>query len=307
MSISVRASVTVRAPVLFALALFGADSFYAPRRAAAFPEGDGLPMRSLSLSVGPRPLPTAREAPNLVSGVGITQKLDGTVPLDAVFRDEEGKESPLSAYFGSRPLIIVPAYYRCPILCSQVLEGLAGSLKGMSLNAGTDFQVVALSFNPAETPAAAAEEKRRVARRYHRPGSEHGWHFLTGREPEIARVMQAIGYRYSYDARTQQYMHPAGFVILTPAGRISRYFAGLDVAPRDLRLSLVEASEGKIGTPLDQLLLYCYRYDPRASKYGARILSFLQLGGALTLFGLLVLLLTLRSRDTGRSRWERTP
>lgn len=263
-------------------------------------------MRSLTLT-GPGPQPTASAAPALAPEIGITQNLDGSVPQDALFRDEAGKELPLSAYLGSRPLILVPAYYRCPILCSLVLEGLAGSLKGMSLNVGQDFQVVVLSFDPTDTPTAATALKQRLVRRYHRPGSAPGWHVLTGREPDIRRVMQAIGYRYAYDARTRQYAHPAGFVILTPEGRISRYFGGLEPAPRDLRLALVEASQGRIGTPIDRLLLYCYRYDPASSRFGASILGALRIGGGLSLVGLLVMLLMLRRRETVRPQWESSP
>lgn len=260
-------------------------------------------MRSLTLT-GPGPQPTASAAPAHAPEIGILQNLDGSVPQDALFRDETGKELPLSAYLGSRPLILVPAYYRCPILCSLVLEGLAGSLKGMSLNVGLDFQVVVLSFDPTDTPAAATAVKQRLVRRYHRAGSESGWHVLTGREPEIRRVMQAIGYRYAYNERSRQYAHPAGFVIVTPAGRISRYFGGLEPAPRDLRLALVEASQGRIGTPLDRLLLYCYRYDPASSRYGAQVLGALRIGGGLSLVGLIVLLLGLRRREAGRVQWR---
>ncbi len=165
------------------------------------------------------------------------------------------------------------------MLCSQILGGLAGSLKGMSLRAGTDFQVVVVSFDPRDTPTQAAERKAIAVRRYHRAGGEAGWHFLTGAEPAIFRLMQAIGYRYSYDPPTGQYSHVAGLAVLTPAGRISGYLLALDFAPRDLRLSVVRASEGKIGTPVDRLLLFCYRYDPTRGKYGARIMQTIQAAG----------------------------
>lgn len=280
--------------VVFRIALMAAIGLAAqPTTTAA----DGVTLQSLSLSGNRGPQPSSREAPGLGSEVGITQKLGGMVPLGEPFQDEAGNAVSLATYLGARPLILVPAYYRCPILCSQVLGGLVGSLKGMSLAAGKDFQVVALSFDPLDSAAAAAAEKSKVVRRYGRPGSESGWHFLTGHEPEIKRVLAAIGYRYFYDARSNDYAHPAGFVVLTPDGRISRYFTGLDVAPRDLRFSLLEAAAGKIGTALDRLLLYCYRYDPLASKYGIRIMGALQVGGALTVVGLLLLLLALRYRE----------
>jgi protein SCO1/2 len=276
-------------PPFFALALAALPMAHAA--------ADGLPMQSLSLSGNRGPQPTNRAAPGIAPEVGITQKLHESVPLDARFLDEHGSETRLAAYLGTRPLLLLPAYYRCPILCSQVIGGLAGSLKGISLEAGKDFQVVVLSFDPSDTPAMADAEKAKALRRYRRPGSESGWHFLTGSAHEVERVMQAIGYRYSYDAQSHQYAHPAGFLVLTPDGRISRYFLGLDVAPRELRLALIEASAGKIGTPIDRLVLYCYRYDLLAGKYGARILGVLRLGGLLTVAALLGLLLALRWRE----------
>lgn len=264
---------------------------------AAVASADGVALQSLSISGNRGPQPTSREATGLGPEVGITQKLGGLVPADARFQDEGGNSVSLAEYLGARPLILVPAYYRCPILCSQVLGGLAGSLKGMSLNAGKDFQVVALSFDPTDTAAAAAAEKSKTTRRYQRPGTESGWHFLTGRETDIRSLLEAVGYRYSYDPKSNQYAHPAGFVVLTPAGRISHYFAGLEVAPRQLRLALVEAADGKIGSPIDRLFLYCYRYDPRTSRYGARIMNLLHIAGALTVVGLLLLLLVLKRRS----------
>lgn len=236
-------------------------------------------------------------SPFQLAEVGIDQKLDQQVPLDLRLRDEAGHELPLASFFGHQPVLLVPAYYGCPMLCSQILGGLAGSLKGMSLNAGTDFQVVVVSFDPRDTPTLAAEHKAIAVRRYHRRSGAAGWHFLTGTEPTITRLMQAIGYRYAYDPPTGQYSHAAGLAVLTPEGRISGYLLGLDFAPRDLRLSIVQAAAGKVGSPVDRLLLFCYRYDPTRGKYGAPIIAAVQAGGLLTILGLLVLIGALWRQD----------
>lgn len=239
--------------------------------------------------------------PDLLSA-GIDQKLDQGIPLETRFQDEQGRELPLSAFFQSRPVILVPTYYGCPMLCAQILKGLVGGLKGMSLSAGSDFQVIAISFDPSDTPEEAAKHKRDLVRRYHRNGGEMGWHLLTGTESSIHKVMDSIGYRYSYDPKTREYIHAAGLVILTPSGRIARYLFGIDFAPRDLRLGLVEASSGRIGTAIDRLLLFCYHYDPTRGKYGAQILAALQIGGVLTLTGLAGLIAGLLYRERGARR-----
>lgn len=235
--------------------------------------------------------------PPPLSEVGVEQRLAESIPLQLPLTDERGRTLPLAAYFSDRPVILVPAYYRCPQLCGQVLGGLAGALKAISLQVGRDYQVIAVSFDPTDTPAEAAVRKADVVRRYHRPGSESGWHFLTGAEPTVRALMQAIGYRYAYDARSQQYAHAAAAVILTPEGRISSYLLGIEPAPRDLRLGLVEASAGKIGSPIDRLLLFCYRYDPTSGRYGARIVSAMRVGGLLTLTALFLLIAMLLIRD----------
>ncbi len=244
----------------------------------------------------------AEDIPPVVTAAGIEQQLDALIPLDTKFRDEEGREQPLSAYFGNRPVLLVPAYYSCTVLCSQLLGGLAGSLSGIALSAGTDFQVVAVSFDPRDTPAQATLKKAAVLRRYHRRGGDigqksAGWHFLVGDPPAIHKLMQAIGYRYSYDQMSRQYIHAAGLAVLTPTGRIARYFLGVEFAPRELRLGLVEAAQGKIGSPLDHLLLLCYHYDPLRGKHGAVILRTLRVGGVLTLLCLVALIAHLARAD----------
>jgi protein SCO1 len=212
--------------------------------------------------------------------VGLDQKLNEQVPLDLTFRDETGTELPLSSYFGAKPVILALVYYQCPMLCTQILNGLVMSLRTMSLEAGRDFDVVSVSIDPTETPSLASRKKAEYLRRYAR--SSNGWHFLTGAEPQIKKLAQAVGFRYAYDPKTGQYAHASAIMVLTPAGKLSKYFYGIEYAPRDLRLGLVEASENKIGTPVDQLLLFCYHYDPHTGKYSAIVMNMVRLAGALT-------------------------
>jgi protein SCO1/2 len=232
--------------------------------------------------------------------VGLDQKLDAQVPLSLTFRDDSGREMPLSSYFGSRPVILTLVYYQCPMLCTQVLNGLVASLRAMSLESGRDFEVVSVSIDPAETPDLAARKKSQYLRRYAK--SPTGWHFLTGAETQIKQLAQAVGFRYAYDPRTKQYAHASAIMVLTPTGKLSRYFYGVEYAPRDLRLGLVEASENKIGTPVDQILLYCYHYDPGTGKYSAIVMNIIRLAGAVTILILGVLLFWLWRRDLRRTR-----
>jgi protein SCO1/2 len=219
--------------------------------------------------------------PPSLRNVGLDQKLNQQVPLGLTFRDETGRELPLSSYFGQKPVILALVYYQCPMLCTQILNGLVISLRGMSLESGRDFEVVTVSIDPAETPELAARKKAEYLRRYLK--SSAGWHFLTGAEPRIKELAQAVGFRYAYDPRNKQYAHASAIMVLTPAGKLSRYFYGIEYPPRDLRLGLVEASENKIGSPVDQLLLFCYHYDPGTGKYSAIVMNVVRLAGVLTL------------------------
>lgn len=232
----------------------------------------------------PRAGTPASQLPPGLRNIGIDQKLDEQVPLYLEFRDETGKDVPLATYFGRKPVILALVYYQCPMLCTQILNGLVTSLRGMSLKSGGDFEVVAVSIDPTEGPALAAGKKQEYLRRYRK--SSEGWHFLTGSEPHIKGLAGAVGFRYAYDAKSGQYAHASAIYVLTPEGRLSRYFYGIDYAPRDLRLGLVEASRNKIGNPVDQFLLFCYHYDPATGKYGAAIINVIRLGGALTLLAL---------------------
>ena len=230
----------------------------------------------------PPPGKAATEQIPILREVGIDQKLDGALPLDVVFSDEHGREAPLRQYFGQRPVVLVFAYYECPMLCTQVLNGITGSIEALSFDAGKDFDVVVISIDPGETPALAADRKKTFMRRYGRPQAEPGVHFLTGRQESIRALTDAAGFRYAYDAAIDQYAHPALVTIATADGRVSRYLFGIDFPPRDLRLALVEASAGRIGSALDQALLFCYHYDATTGRYGLVIMNVVRLAGLLT-------------------------
>ncbi len=220
--------------------------------------------------------------PGALMGVGIDQKLDQQVPLDLKFKDEAGREVPLSTYFTKgKPVILALVYYRCPMLCTQILNGLAGSLKAVSLDPGKDFEIVAVSFDPKDTPETAASKKQMYLRRFGRPNSANGWHLLTGDQANIKALTDTVGlHHYKYDAATDQFAHASGIMVLTPEGRLSRYFYGVEYEPRDVRLGLVEASQNKIGSPVDQILLFCYHYDPVTGKYGAVVMNLVRFAGA---------------------------
>ena len=220
--------------------------------------------------------------PGALKGVGIDQRLDAQLPLNLNFKEESGREVPLSTFFQSKkPVVLALVYYRCPMLCSEILNGLAGALKAVSLNPGKDFEVVAVSFDPKDTPEIAGEKKQSYLRRYNRPNTANGWHFLCGDEANIKALTDAVGFHYTYDAKTDQYAHASAVMIVTPEGHLSKYFYGIEYSPRDLRLGLVEASNGKIGTPVDQILLFCFHYDPATGKYGALTMTSLRIVGAL--------------------------
>jgi protein SCO1/2 len=210
------------------------------------------------------------------------QRLDAALPLDARFLDEHGRAVALGDYFGSRPVLLVPVYFRCPQLCSETLNGLVRALRSISFDAGKQFQVVVFSFDAADSPAAALEKKRQVVQRYGRPDGENGWAFLTGDETSIRRLTDAIGFHFSYDDELKQFAHSTGVLLATPGGRVSHYFYGVEYSAKDLRLAMVEASNGKIGSPVDKILLYCYSYNPVTGKYGLLIQRVVRLAAAAT-------------------------
>jgi protein SCO1/2 len=235
-------------------------------------------------------------------GIGIDQNIGKPLPQGARFRDDSGRDVRLGDYFGERPIILALVYNRCPLLCNMTLSGLVGALKPLELEPGRDFDVIAASFDPAEPTEVAAAQKQRYVKRYGRAGAENAFHFLTGGDEAIASITQAAGFRYEWDAELKQWAHPAALIVLTTDGRIARYFYGTEFSPRDLRLALVEAGEGKIGRLTDELLLLCYRYDPATGTYSASALGAVRIGGVLTLLGLLGFIVTSVVRDRRRRR-----
>lgn len=221
-----------------------------------------------------------------IKKVRIDQKLDTLIPLDATFRDETGKTVQIGDYFNDKPVVLVFAYYECPMLCTVVLNELTRVLKVLQFSPGKEFEVITVSISPTETPELAASKKANYIKHLDREGAEKSWHFLTGQEDQIKKLADAVGFQYVYDPKTKQYAHSAGLMILTPKGRLARYFYGIDYSAKDLRFALIEASKNKIGTPVDQVFLYCYQYDPSTGRYGLIILRVVQLAGIITALSL---------------------
>lgn len=234
----------------------------------------------------PSPTPNAGTKPKMLKNVGIDQKLNAQLPLELTFHNEAGQTVRLGQFFQGKPVILALVYYECPMLCNLTLNGLERSLQGISLNAGDDYHLVAVSINPRETSQIAMAKKETYLEKYHRPHAYDGWHFLTGRKENIQALADAVGFRYEYDPIAQQYAHAAGIMIATPEGKLSRYFYGIEFPQRDLRLGLVEASHNQIGSPVDQVLLYCYHYDPVTGKYGFVVQRLLQILGSATALAL---------------------
>ena len=240
----------------------------------------------------------------LLKEVGVDQKLNDSIPLNLTFRDEHGNPVELAQYFGSKPVILSLVYYNCPMLCTQVLNGLDRSLQLIPMEIGKDFNVVTVSIDPTERPVLAEAKQVMYAGMYGRPGAVQGWHFLTGDEPQIKQLADSVGFRYAYDPDSKQYAHASAIMLLTPEGKISRYFYGITYPARDLRLGLDEASEGKIGSPVDQVLLFCYHYDPHTGKYGLIVSRVIQISGLLTILigGIFLIVLFRGENRTLRGR-----
>ena len=241
---------------------------------------------ALLLAAGAEPSPVVLEPPDALREVGFDQKLGQTLPLDVPLRDENGREVRLRDYFGRKPVALDLVYFDCPMLCTVSLNGLASALEVVSFRPGREFELLTISFDAREGPSLAAHKKKAYLARLKRPGAEAGWHFLTGDKSSVDAIAKAVGFRYAWDEETKQFAHPAGLVVLTPEGRISRYLYGIEYAPKDLQLALVESGEGKISSPVDQLLLYCYQYDPVKGRYGPTIMTVLRLASVLTILGL---------------------
>lgn len=240
----------------------------------------------------PAPGPTSSAVPSALQQVRFEQKLEATLPLDATFRDEQGNTVTLGSYFGRRPVVLAFVYYECPMLCTQILNGLASGIGVLDQTVGKDFDVVAISFDARETPVMAAAKKATYLDRYGRPGAESGWHFLTGDEANIKRVTDTAGFHFAWDEQTQQFAHASGVIVVTPDGRIARYLFGIEYPPRDLKFALMESSEGRIGSVVDQVLLYCYHYEPATGSYSLAAMNAVRLGGAVTmaiLFGFIAI------------------
>jgi protein SCO1/2 len=235
--------------------------------------------------------------PPALREIGFDQNIGARLPLDVEIVDERGMVAPIGRYFGRRPVVLVFAYYSCPMLCSQVIGGLASSVDVLSLQPGRDFDVVVVSFDPRDTPATAAEKKSQFLERYKNEGASEASHFLTASQRSIDRLTKAAGFRYVWDAQTQQFAHPTGVIVLTPDGQMARYLFGIEYGPRDLRLALVEASAGKVGNVVDTLLLYCYHYDPMTGRYGAAIMRTLRIAGAATVLGLAMFVIVMLRRE----------
>lgn len=218
----------------------------------------------------------------LLQQVAFEQKLNAQLPLELEFRDETGAKVRLADYFSDKPVILTPVYYECPMLCNLTMSSLVKVLRTLNLDAGKHFRVIMFSIDPREKPALAAEKRQAYLKRYGRPGAEAGWHFLTGEEPNIRALAQAMGFRYVFDETIQQYAHAAGFIIATPKGRVSRYLFGIEYNARDVRLGLVESAEGRIGDPVSQLLLTCFHYDPTSGRYTMSVIAALRAAGLLT-------------------------
>jgi protein SCO1/2 len=263
----------------------------------------GTPARAQGVGrTGEAPGDAASAKPGILSKIGIDQRLNAQVPLDLTFVEESGREVRLGEYFGKRPVILALVYYECPMLCTQILNGLVSALGTLKFDVGREFDVVAVSINPREGPGLASQKKAAYLERYGRPQTAAGWHFLTGREENIRRLAEAVGFRYEYDAEIGQYAHGAGVEVLTPRGVVSRYFYGIEYSPRDLRLGLIEASEERIGTPVDDVLLLCFHYDPATGKYGATALGLVRIGAVLTLVAFLTFLVVSLRRERRNER-----
>jgi protein SCO1 len=268
--------------------------------AAALISPVGAHAQGMGMPAPPEINPVSKK-PAILDQVGIDQRIGQQLPLDAVFTDETGRAVKLGDYFGARPVVMALAYYDCPMLCTQVLNGMTGALKTLSFDAATDFDVVVVSINPREQPALAARKKATYLDHYGRPQTAAGWHFLTGSEPSIERVAGALGFRYAYDEQIGQYAHGAAIYVATAKGVVARYFLGIEFPPTHLRYALVEASNNRLGTVADQVVLFCYHYDPSTGRYGVAILRAVRIGGVLTVAAFLTFLFVSLRRERQRA------
>ena len=263
-----------------------------------------LPALAAAQARGPVAAPgrPVAETPEALRDIGFDQKLGAAIPGDITLRDEQGRPVRFDELTGKRPVVLTLVYYECPMLCTLTLNGLLSALETLSFDPGREFDLVTVSFDPKEGPELAAAKKKAYLEKYGRPGAEAGWRFLTGDAEQLERLTRAVGVRYAWDAETKQFAHPAGVMVVTPDGVISRYLYGVEYAPRDLRFALIEAAAGKIGSAADKIVLYCYQYDPQTGRYGAVILRLVRVGAVLTLAGLGALVYALSRADRREAR-----
>ena len=245
-----------------------------------------------------KPGVSSTEVPPQLHDVTFKQRLDEMLPLDTRFKDESGRDVALGQYFGKRPVLLAFVYYQCPMLCTQIMNGLSSALDVMPFEAGRDFDVVLVSFDPRDTPAIAAEKKRAHLDYWSAEKDAGSWHLLTGDEASIRRVTSAAGFTYRWDEATGQFAHVSGVLVVTPDGRLSRYFYGIEFSPKELRLALVESGEGKVGSAIDELLLYCFHYDPESGRYGLLVMNLVRAGGVMTMLFIGGFILLMRRRDS---------
>jgi protein SCO1/2 len=266
------------------------------------------PRLAAAQDLGPAPTdrvgagaPTAGAMPELLQDVGLDQNLNAQLPLHLQFKDEQGRTVTLGDYFGKRPVILTLAYYECPMLCTQVLNGVASAIGVLKFSVGHEYEIVTVSFDPRDTPERARAKKANYIERYNRPGAEAGWHFLTGNSREISALTRAVGFRYAYNASIGQFAHASGIMVATPDGRLSHYLYGIEYWPRDLRLALIEAADRKIGSPVDDVLLYCFHYDPASGKYSLAVMTVVRIAGVLTLVAGATAIVLMRRRERNES------
>ena len=281
-------------------ALLAAVVLLAPPRGISGQEGESSP--TIMKDIGSGPGLDASATPEILQHVGIDQNIGVSLPLDLEFNDETGTPVELGSYFGEKPVILTLVYYDCPMLCTEVLNGLNRSLAPLGYSIGEEFEVVTVSFDPRETPQLASQKKAVYTQRYGRPGTREGWHFLTGDAPAIDRLTETVGFNYVYDEAEGQFVHGSAIMIVSPQGTVSHYFFGIEYPSEDIRLAIIESSEEKLGNVFDQIMLYCFNYDPEQGRYGVAIMNAMRVAGLITLVGMGSFMIIMFKRDRRRKR-----
>lgn len=267
----------------------------------------GLALAALSSQAGTRSMPGEAPPvepvrPEILNRAGFDQKLNAQIPLDLEFRDEQGQTVKLGDYFGQKPVLLNLVYFNCPMLCTLVLNGVVDAARQVSFMPGQDYEILTISFNAEEGPELAQGKKQAYLKDLNRPGAEQGWHFLTGDEAAIKALTETVGFKYAWDEKRKEFAHASGIMVVTPSGRLSHYLYGVVYAPRDYRLALVEASSGRIGNPVDQLMLFCYHYDPVAGKFSTAVMSLVRVGCLATIGAMALFLFVMFRREAGARR-----